>query len=77
MSDFWLMQWAQMRSEEMEQEANRIRLAKLARAAREPEHGRQGLVQTLLFRLGRFFESSGCYLQRRFGPKPGETCCRC
>jgi hypothetical protein len=75
MSDFWIMQWAKMREEQMEQEARRERLARLALARRR--RSRQGLVKTCLFRLGKVFEVSGRFLQERFGPKPAGTCCKC
>ena len=75
MSDFWLMQWVEMRQEVMEKEANRRRLAAQARAERINNRGHRELANTCLFRLGKFFESAGRCLQRRFGPKPSGACC--
>jgi hypothetical protein len=71
------MQWAKMREEQMEQEAHRERLARLALARRKHRRRPQGLVKTCLFRLGKVFEASGRFLQERFGPKPAGTCCKC
>lgn len=67
MSDWWTIQYAKMRQQDIQQEIDSIRLRREARRAQRKKTEKS--ANAALYKVGAWFISWGTSLQKRYGEK--------